>query len=356
MSRIQKSRPTKYLFAFALALLGVVVTAPQARAATPLPAEQTLAFELFNMERDARPLPAETEALLRKVLADGLAAGGATAPASQQEFIAFAERVAVSLAKHNFIQPLAKDDWPNSLGQVLTPLPADHPRASANANLSNNAARRPYLDMTKPLHFVDCDMGALILMSVAQMAGFELNLVEVPDHNFVRWHGLAGQIANWDWTYWASHPDALYVAQRGISTAQLRRKAFLQSQTATESRGYFIGVMAIPVQDPAKKLALRRLAIESAAKNPTTANNAAWAFATVPTGVTPEERRDAIVYGLSAWASQPGDLNFIDTVACSFGAAGNWNLAVALENHAAAIDPAYSANLARLRQKQLCTD
>lgn len=346
----------KSCLGFACWAVAILLSSSPAQSAAPLPVEQTLAFQMLTLERQARPLPPETETLLRQVLADGLASAGTSPPSNSREFTAFAERVAVSLAKHNFIQPLVEEDWPNSIGQSLTPVPADHPRARAYVDYSNNAPRRPYLDLTKPLHLLDCDMGSMLIMSVAQMAGFDLNLVEVPKHNFVRWHGPGGTAVNWDWTYWSSIPDADYAAQRGITKAQLARKAFLQSQSAVESRGYFLGVMAIPVQDPAKKLELRRMAVEAAPLNPTTANNAAWAFATVASGVSLGERRDAVVYGLSAWASKPNDLNYVDTVACSFAAGGNWDLAVALESYAAANDPAYEPNLARLRQRQLCTD
>lgn len=325
-------------------------------AAPPLPLEKTVSFELLRMESDARPISVESEKFLRKILMDALTAAGSNVPTNENDFLDFAKRVSISFARNNFIQPILQKDWTNSLGESLAPVAEDHPRAGQYLDHSQNLERRPYIDPSKPLHFLDCDMAALLLMSVAQMAGFELNLVEVPYHNFVRWQGPDGQRVNWDWTYWGSHPDSFYIRQRGISEAQLLRKAFLQSQSAEESRGYFIGVMAIPVQEPAKRLALRRAAIKAAPSNATTANNAAWTFATIEEGITEAERQDAVVFALTAWATNPGNANYIDTVACSFGARGQWEMAVALETQAARMDPAYQENVERLQQRELCAD
>lgn len=224
------------IFAGTLCLTGLGSVAASAAHASVMPvsADNTIAFELFRMEAEAESLPPELEVRLRTVLNDAYAAVGPNprGPTNQAEFIAFAERVSISLARHNFIQPVLKVDWTDSLGEALRPVSTTHPNLQAYLDGSQNAARRPYFAPTQPYYFLDCDMGALLLMSVAQMVGFELNLVEVPDHNFVRWHDGSGGRVNWDWTNWASFPDNRYVLSHGISQTQLQRRAFLGNQTA----------------------------------------------------------------------------------------------------------------------------
>lgn len=329
--------------------------------AAPVTADETVAFELFRMEAAAGSLPPELEGRLRAVLNDAHASLGSNPrpPTSAAEFLSFAERVSISLARHNFIQPVLKADWVDSLGRALQPVSATHPNLRAYLNHSQNAARRPYLDATRPYYFLDCDMGALLLMSVAQMVGFELNLVEVPSHNFVRWSDGSGGKVNWDWTNWGSYPDTRYIQSHAISPVQLLRRTFLGSQTAAESRGYFIGVMTINLSDPAAVLRLRRLAIAAAPNNPTTANNVAWSFATIATGVTDDERTAAVAFSLSAVASKPGDANYLDTLGCAYAAAGNRRLGAAIEEQAIADAGAddvdgYRRNLARIRNGELC--
>ncbi|HEU0134360.1 MAG TPA: hypothetical protein VFR28_06020, partial [Allosphingosinicella sp.] len=225
------------LLAICLAGAGLVFCPSEAEAATPLRAEQTLAFEMLRIEQGTHSIPPQSEALLKRVLADGYRAGGGKVPATGTAFVAFAERVAISMARNNLLQPAPNDGEPNSLGTGLTPLPATAAEVQAALDETYNEPRLAYLDQSKPLYLVDCDMGAMLLMSVAQMTGFELSLVEVPEHNFVRWHGPGSERVNWDWTFWASKQDDFYAVKYNIPTAQLVRKAFLQSQTEAESRG-----------------------------------------------------------------------------------------------------------------------
>lgn len=333
---------------------------PEVASAAPASADETIAFELYRLENASTRLPPATEDKLRAVLREAYAALGENprAPASRAEFLAFAERVSVAMARHNLIQPVERADWVDSLGEALQPVSASHPRLASYLVHPQNAARLSHVDRSKPFFFVDCDMGALILMSVAQMVGFELALVEVPNHNFVRWDDGRGGHVNWDWTNWAEHPNERYVVSHGISEAQLLRRTFLGSQSLRESRGYFLGVMTINLSDPAEILRLRRMAIADAPHNPTTANNVAWSFATVADGVTDSERRTAVALSLSALASRPSDANYMDTLACAYAAAGKRELGAAIEQEAiraAGTDAdSYRRNLARIRNGELC--
>jgi hypothetical protein len=191
------------------------------------------------------------------------------------------------------------------------------------------------------------------------MVGFDLKLVEVPRHNFVRWSDGRGEYANWDWTYWGSHRDEYYAGNRAMSEAQRNRGRWLANQTAAESRGYFIGALATVVRDPAQRLELVREAIKGAPNNPITAETAAWAFATIEDGVTGEERQSAVAYGLVALAGDPGNAGYNLTAACAFAVAGSAEVAAAFEERAAALassddTDSFRANLESMRNGELC--
>ncbi|MGZ8997597.1 MAG: hypothetical protein ACXW2T_01955, partial [Allosphingosinicella sp.] len=304
------------LYRLAIAAAFLVTTAACSPSTDPIPApvsaEDTIAFELFRLEARARKLPPEAEPRLRALLGDAFAALGPdpSPPQSADEFLVFAEKVSISLAGHNDIQPVDRADWVSSLGQALQPVPPDHPRLARNLDHVSNSERRKHVKPDESFHFLDCDIASLLLMSVAQMVGFELKLVEVPRHNFVRWSDGHGGYANWDWTHWGAHRNEYYARNWSMTEVQRNRGLWLESQSAAESRGYFIGALAAVVRDPAQRLELVRRAIKGAPNNPITAEVAAWVFATTDTGVTDRELRSAVTYALAALAGDPGNAGY----------------------------------------------
>jgi hypothetical protein len=344
----------------ALFLVAIAACSPST-AFAPVPADDTLAFELFRLEARARKLSPDAEPRLRALLGDALAALGPDPrpPETRQEFLAFAETVAISLAGHNQIQPVDPVDWVSSLGEALREIPADQPRLASSLGHASNRERRKHAKPDEPFHFLDCDMASLLLISVAQMVGFDLKLVEVPRHNFVRWSDGRGDYANWDWSYWGSHPNEYYARNWTMTEVQRNRGRWLGSQSAAESRGYFIGALATIVRDPAQRLELVREAIKGAPNNPITAEAAAWAFATIEDGVTDSERQSAPAYALVALAGDPGNAGYNLTAACAFAVAGSADVAAALEERAASLASSadtenFRANLEGMRREELC--
>lgn len=328
--------------------------------AAPVSWDRTLAAELLALEQENGTPPENARALLEEVLQEAYSAsGGNRPPSTQSEFKDFALKVSTALAKNNFIQPIARAEWVNSLGQAFRPVSPTDPRVSTYLAHGQNAQRRPFIDRGEPFYFVDCDMAALLILSVAQMAGFELSLVHVPSHEFVRWRGQAGGSANWDWTNWGSFDEDYYRRSYAVSRAQENRSVFLASQSLPAARGYFIASMSRNVKDPLRKLKLRRQAAILSANDPVTASNVAWSFATVRTGVTPAERADALPYALTGWAAAPDSAVHMNAVACALAARREHGLAVALQERAIeeALDDnleRYRSELARLNRKELC--
>ncbi len=354
-----------YRLATAAAFLVSIAACSPATAPTPAPIamDDTMALELFRLEARARKLPPEAETRLRSLLRDAFTALGPDPrpPETSDEFLIFAEKVSISLAAHNDIQPVDRVDWVDSLGDALRPIPPDHPSLARNLDHAANRERRKYAKPGEPFYFLDCDIASLLLISVAQMVGFDLKLVEVPNHNFVRWSDGRGGYANWDWTNWGSHRNEYYADRWAMTELQRNRGRWLAGQSAAESRGYFIGVLAAVVRDPEQRLELARQAIRGAPNNPMTAETAAWVFATTGKGVTDQERRNSVGYALAALAGDPDDAGYNLTAACAFAVTGSAEMGAALQERAAALESSndsanFRTNLERMRRGEVCQD
>jgi hypothetical protein len=344
----------------AIALLWVVLPTAPASGAPPIPLERTLAYRMLQRERALRPVPPSAEPLLRSVLADALAALGPDPqpPATADEFKAFAEKVSTVLAAHNFIQPASTKDWPDTVGEAFAPLRRDDPRVVSSLK-ADRPARLRHVKRDGPVYFVDCDIGAMLIVSVAQMVGFELAMVEVPGHNFLRWKSPSGAIAGWDWTYWGT-PDEAGRASR-LQAGLIARKVFLAAQTLKESEAYFKSVLAGQIDDPAARLALRREAAADFPNNRVVAYGVARTFE-LSAAATPTERKEALGYSLLALSMEGnGDPESLAdrmmAVACAYAANREPGLAKAFVQRArtvAGIDEDYSGSIAAIGSDRPC--
>ncbi|HEX9965612.1 MAG TPA: hypothetical protein VGB04_11585 [Allosphingosinicella sp.] len=343
----------------AFLLLLLMPSAPATEAA-PVPLERTLAYRMLERERAVREIPASAEPLLRKVLTEGVAALGSdyAPPATADEFEAFAEKVSTVLAAHNFVQPGSTKDWPDTLGEAFAPLPRGDPRVASSLKL-DRPARLDHVKPAGPVYFVDCDMGAMLIISVAQMVGFDVAMVEVPGHNFLRWKSPSGATTGWDWTYWRT-PDEAGRASR-LEPSLLARKVFLDSQTLEESEAYFKSVLAGKIGNEAAKLALRREAASAFPNNRVVAYGVARTFTLGP-GASPAERKEALGYSLLALSMEGNGnpRNVADrmiAVACAYAANREPALAkafVARARTVAGVDDDYRAALAAVGAERTC--
>jgi hypothetical protein len=342
-----------------LVLLVLLPAAPAIQAA-PVPLEQTLAYRMLQREQAVRKVPASAEALLGKVLTEAMAALGPDPqpPATAEEFEAFAEKVSIVLAAHNFVQPASTKDWPDTLGEAFAPLPRGDPRVVASLR-ADQPARLRHLKREGPVYFVDCDIGAMLIISVAQMVGFDVAMVEVPGHNFLRWRSPSGPAAGWDWTYWRT-PDEAGRASR-LQRSLVTRKVFLESQTPRETEAYFKSVLAGQIDDRPARLALRRDAAADFPNNRVVAYGVARTFTLSP-AASPAERKEALGYSLLA-LSMEGNGNSesvadrMMAVACAYAANGEPALAKAFVERArtvAGIDDQYEGSIAAIRTERTC--
>lgn len=297
------------------------------------PVETTGAYKLLTIEADVRGLPPSAQQLFRSVITEATEAaiGAHRQPANRDEALDVFKAIQTALVKHNFLQPLEQKDWPQTLGEAFNPIDRSDEEMKRILASAYNASRVQYFDLSKPFFFVDCDMGSQLFMAVAERLGWDVRLVEVPDHNFVRWHMPSGTTVNWDWTHGQSLSDSYYSS--AVSNDVRLRALYLRSYERAEAKAYFLGLVASKAtkREDAERLFMEALKVVP--PNPTTLNNVAWLYAT--RFAKDRDKTDlAVRYGLDAWSTKPNDGNVADTVACAFAANGQKEMAKTVEEFA----------------------
>lgn len=325
------------------------------------PVEATMAYELFTLERGVRQVPPDAEKLFRSAISDATTAALQTHrhPRTRDETVAVLEAIQVALAKHNFVQPPEEKDWPDTIGIALKPLSFTPEELRGILSHPNNARRVKYLDLAKPLYYVDCDMGSQLFMAVGERLGWDVRLVELPQHNFVRWHLSESIKVNWDWTRWGSNDDVDYLGAIPPSEDPRLRALYMRSLEPREARAYYVGLIGSWASLPKDGERLFQESIVVLPNHPLTLNNFAWLYATNPE-FTKDKKDLAVAYSLAAWSMRPYHGNFADTVACSFAANGQKLLAMEVEEFAkkhaknASQFRSFSNNLELIKAGQPC--
>jgi len=319
---------------------------PDAIAAGQTSRPPTLAEDLLALERTVRDVPGTADETLSQALNEAFRQLGSNpkAPTTPAEAIALSKTISTALAKSNFLQPARREEWVSTLGEALVPHSLSSAELDSLLAFEGNTERSRFIARDKPVFLVDCDIGSLLIISVAARFGWDVRLVEVPDHNFVRWHLPGDRTVNWDWTQWQSREDATYMADTAINAALRTRGIYLRSDEPKEARSYYIGLIGFKARTRQAGTALLERALREGAVDSTTYNNLAWNYVVQP-DIARLKSDAAVMYALTAWSMRPEYGNFTDTVACAFAAAGNKALAMALEDYAAA-----HAESAKLRE------
>lgn len=340
-------------------LFACLLWLPELAFAQLRPVESTLAHELVQLERQFRAVPDETTIRLDRIISDATDAAVAVNPdpRTREEALSVLGAIQVAMAKHNLVQPLQEKDWPQTLGIALTPLEITPEEREHILQGQASADWMTYADPSASLFYVDCDMGAQIFMAVGERAGWTIRLAEVPSHNFVRWHLPSGETVNWDWTYWTSYDDDTYRLRISPEYDSRLQAHYIRSFTRAEARAYYRGLIASKADRNVERTELVFVeSLQAFPSHPVILNNMAWFYATYP-DLPPELRKRALRFALNAWSLKPDDANVTDTAGCSAAAAGQWELAGAIQARAVALSPgvpSYSRNLKRIQENQLC--
>lgn len=298
------------------------------------PVEATMAYELLRLESSLDGVPEGSEELLRKVLeeATSAAVGVSRQPTTRQEALDAFLAIQKVMARHNFVQPPTEGDWVQTLGAALRPRDLS-PEQIQTALDYNPPGRSGLVDTSRPLFYVDCDMGSLIYLSVAQRLGWEFRLMEVPRHFFVEWQLTPWESVIWDWTQGGPRERSDYLDRVSHIGDSRLTHFYLRSLDANEAKAYYLGLVATMSDDGVQAERLFEEALAVIPGNPTITNNFAFHYSTIP-GLPQEKYETAVAYALAGWSMRPDSANFADTVACAFAARGDRDIAIAVEEWA----------------------
>lgn len=323
------------------------------------PVESTTAYKLFTKEKTVRTVDTKAEKLLLDVLNDATTAASQKNrnPRTKEEVLSVFEAIQMSLVKHNFVQPPEQRDWPNTIGIAFKPLNLTPEARKRIINFYSNKPREKFLDPSKPLYYVDCDMGSQIFLSVGERLGWDIRLVELPQHNFVRWHLSDSVKINWDWVAGRSIDDGSYSLSKSEDPRLIT--LYLRSLEAKEAWAYYLGLIGSEADRAQDGEPLFVEAVKILPNHPLTLNNLAWLYATSPEFA--KSKSDlAVAYSLAAWSMRPDHGNFADTVACSFAANGKKDIAEKIEEFAIEHPDndgqreGFRENLVRIKEGELC--
>jgi len=325
------------------------------------PIEATMAYELFTTERSVRKVPIDSEKLFRSAIDDAttMAVGAERHPRTVDQALKALEAIQLALVRHNFLQPPEEKDWPQTLGIALTPRTFPDDVLKSILAFPDNAKRRVHLDLTKPFFFVDCDMGSQFFLAVGERLGWDIRLVELPQHNFVRWHLSESLKVNWDWVHRQSINDSTYSSLVSPSEDIRSSSLYMRSLQIKEAKAYYLGLIGSEAASGIDAERLLQEAVSVLPNHPLTLNNLAWLYATNLVFAKTKSSL-AVRYSLAAWSTRPNHGNFADTVACSLAASGNKSLASKVEEFAIEHPndlrqrESFRQNLVRINAGELC--
>ena len=183
---------------------------------------------------------------------------------------------------------------------------------------------------------VDCDLGAILYLSVGERVGLPLEFVETPYHNFVRWRFANGDYLNWDNNDAKEYSDADFrnavpkTVSRKFNKVEEKRNRYLDGRSRKEIVTYYSGIIASDLQKGECVVQLYETVKQAEWLDATTNNNFAWAFATIADFENSEFTRLSVDLATEAIRMQP-TCNLWDTLSCAHAAAGEFEKAMEVE-------------------------
>jgi tetratricopeptide (TPR) repeat protein len=235
------------------------------------------------------------------------------------------------LTDHNFLYPLGDYDV-TSLRAALAPQTLDRDTLERLLRVDVNRRRKAHAraHATEPFYIVDCDISSFIYIGVADALGFDLRLVDLPDHMFVRWELPDGTHVNWDTNDAAVVPDEEYASDYSLGNRLRDQRVYLSSMSRREAEGfaYYLRATRFELRDQDERaVADLEKARDLYPQSTQAKSELAWLYATVP-GVDAARRKAAIDLAKSAVDLEPKVGDFWDSLAASHAANGDFKRAV----------------------------
>lgn len=187
---------------------------------------------------------------------------------------------------------------------------------------------------------IDCDLGAILYASIGEALALPIHVIEVPDHNFVRWRFSDHDYINFDNNSANIYPDDTFrqglspTASQDFSIEEETKSHFLQDMTENDIKGYYLAIIAISLSHQGRYLETEKLYKEAVSYRPYDAlamNNLSWMYITVP------EFKSDLYYQQAYRLSQmvdsllPRSIEYLDTYSCACAGIRDFENALKIE-------------------------
>lgn len=321
------------------------------------PPAPTIAQAILDLEAGGYTVPASDYAFIDAVIGE-VKTRVPNAPADRASALAALKVVDQVLVERNVIYP--GKGLIEYLHEGLTERRLNGSAFQEAYNQYHNVRRRPAMLANRNGLFrvLDCDTASFIYLAVAETLGWPLSLIEVPQHNFVRWTFADGSYLNFETMDGAERPDAYYIAAFGVPPETVKPGFFMSAMSREEVLGY---VHTLRASIFAKKGEFDKAKLDLATARrmrpvaPGPLNAEAWLYATC----TPATCRDPAlaVKDATEAVSLYRSANYLDTLACALVSGGDVNRAVEIETEALSKDPGsddLAANLKAIKAGGPC--
>lgn len=332
------------------------------------PRYNTTAHRFLDSERNVGPVTPTEYAILDAILDEAKSRlkpipAGLDDAAYEKFAVESLKTIDCTLVRHGFVYP------GKGLVQLLSDgldstMFTDPMYYEALLNSSHNAGRIAFIEQRKPgpYYVVDCDIASYIYLAIGEIMKYPLSMVQMPLHNFVRWHRPNGGYIDFETMDGEETDDNYYAGHWGIPAKFIGTPGVLTTMTSAQLLAYEDFAIAIATtwkHDYPGAIAEYEKSIATDATLGDAANNLAWLYTVVP---DPKYRdgQKAVAYALKAVAiSENGD--WLDTLACAYGLAGNFQAGIDTEKRALRVGWApsgsdISGDLALLTKGHTCED
>jgi hypothetical protein len=190
---------------------------------------------------------------------------------------------------------------------------------------------------------IDCDLGAILYLSIGEILQLPLSLVEVPNHNFVRWNFADYSYFNWDNNSGRVFPDDAFrqgrtpTSSASFDAAEDKNNHFLKNMTKEDIVAYYSTIIAGNVSHHGKYELAESLYKQAIIVRPYDAlalNNLSWMYVTVSQFKGSPYSDSAYAYSTRADSLLPKEIEYRDTYSCACAAVGNFVKAIQVEKTA----------------------
>lgn len=309
--------------------------------ATYIPRYHTIAHTFLDMERGAGPVTSSEYAILDDVIDEAKKRlrpipSGLDDAAYEAFAIDSLKTIDCVLVSHGFVYPGI--GLVQLLSDGLDPTMFSHPAYyQALVNHRHNLGRTTFIEQRKPgpYYVVDCDIASFMYLAVAEVMNYPLAMVQMPLHNFIRWLRPSGGYFDFETMDGRETDDGYYQALWGIPQRFLGTPGVLTTMNSRQLLAYEHFGVAISLtwkRDIPHAIGEYEKAISVDASLGDSANNLAWLYAVVP-DQTYRDGQKAVTLAEQAVSIFPNG-DWLDTLACAFGTAGDFPKGVEAENRA----------------------